>query len=115
MMRRAALERSGSAAWSPPSDSLVDDAGHSVAVALRPGREQAREALAVRLVQLAHQAEVQQRQLVVGRDEDVPGCRSACTKPSSKIIFISVARPRRATRFGSERVARVARIFVPVM
>ena len=34
-----------------------------------------------------------------------PGCRSACTKPSSKIIFISVDSPRRATRFGSERVA----------
>ena len=44
-----------------------------------------------------------------------PGCRSACTKPSSKIIFSSVARPRRATRFGSERVAAVARIFVPAM
>ena len=44
-----------------------------------------------------------------------PGCRSACTNPSSKIIFSSVESPSRATRFGSDRVAGVDRIFVPSM
>ncbi len=44
-----------------------------------------------------------------------PGWRSACTKPSSKIIFISMPSPIRATRFGSERVAGVERILVPSM
>ncbi len=44
-----------------------------------------------------------------------PGWRSACTKPSSKIILSIVCSPRRATFLGSERVSGVDRILVPAM
>ena len=75
MARAVALERLADRAdrcRPEPVDSVVHDAGHRVAVALRPGGEEAREALAVRLVELADQAQVEQGQLVVGGDEDVP-------------------------------------------
>ncbi len=45
----------------------------------------------------------------------LPGCRSACTKPSSKIIFNITRNPIAASRFGSDGVCRKFRILVPSM
>ena len=94
---------------------LVHDAGHGVAVALGPGGEEAREARRCGSSSSPTSPRSSSASLSSGVMKMFPGCRSACTKPSSKIILSSACRPRRATRFGIRARAGVARILVPSM
>src|SRR6185312_3217988 len=79
--RPVALEGLGIARLDGALRHPVHDVGHGVAVALGPGGEEPGEPFAVRLVEIADQPEIQQRQLVVGGDEDVSGVEIGVYEP----------------------------------